>query len=82
MAQLEREPVLNDVLLGIKEDEIVGHICLNYGSPRRVCVHIYLLLVLLSVLAQTWTDITAKGDDIVKKHIGRVLSRTGISHVI
>ena len=25
MAQLEREPVLDDVLLGIEEDEIVGY---------------------------------------------------------
>jgi hypothetical protein len=73
--------ILDDVLLGVKEDEIVGRKCLDYGSPRGVCVHVYLLLVLLSVLTQMWTDIVAEGDDVAKKRIGRVFSFAGIRHV-
>ncbi len=50
--------ILDDMLLGVVENEIVGRESLDDGRSRRVGMHVYLLLVLLSVVTQTRADIT------------------------
>ena len=68
------------MLLRVEEDEIIGRKCLDYGRSRGICVHVYLLLVLLGVLAQTRTNIAAEGDDISKKCVSRILGLADIGH--
>ncbi len=74
--------IFNDVLFGIIEYKVVGCECLDDIGSQRVGVHIYYLLVLLSIFAQTWTNVAAEGDDIVEEHIGRVIVLTGMGHTM
>jgi hypothetical protein len=50
--------ILDDMLLGVVENEIVGCESLDDGSSRRVGMHVYLLLILLSVFTQRRANIT------------------------
>ncbi len=50
--------ILDDMLLGVIENEIVGCEGLDDGRSLRVGMHVYLLLVLLSVFTQTRANVT------------------------
>ncbi len=71
---------LNDLLLIIIENQIVGCECLADGCSQRVGMHIYLPLVLLSIFTQTWADIMTEGNDVKRELIDRVASCTGVGH--
>jgi hypothetical protein len=50
---------LNNMLLGVIENKIIGHESFDDGHSQRVGMHIYLVLVLLSAFTQTRADIIA-----------------------
>ena len=68
------------MLLRVEEDKIISRKSLDHSRSRRIRVHVYLLLVLLGVLAQSRTDVAAEGDDITKECVCRILGLAGISH--
>ncbi len=50
--------ILDDMLLGVIENEIVGREGLDDVRSQRVGMHVYLLLVLLSIFTQSKANVT------------------------